>query len=232
MGVGYLRYSFTKGTNQEIDFLESVMSLRSGCKLLDVGCGPGRHSLELARRGYQVTGLDISDRFVEIATESARKDRLDVEFARFDARDLPGRFVEQFDCVICLCQGGFGLMLEPEEDLAVFEGLVRCLRPGGNLALSAFNAYFVNRHFSAAKFDASRGVSEEETEVRDEDGNPLGTRLWTGCYTPRELRLMADRSGLVKAQIFGVEPGSYRNVAPSVDLPEFLLIAERSSGGH
>ncbi|NBY12793.1 MAG: class I SAM-dependent methyltransferase [Actinobacteria bacterium] len=61
MGEAYLRYSFTKGTVQEVDFLVDELELTSSMSILDVGCGPGRHSLELARRGFRVTGIDISE---------------------------------------------------------------------------------------------------------------------------------------------------------------------------
>lgn len=232
MGAAYLRYSFTKGTLQEVDQLESILDLPKGSSILDVGCGPGRHSLEFARRGYQVTGVDISDTFIEIARESARSENLTVDFVRHDARDLPAEWHGRFDAVICLCQGGFGLMLEPEEDKQIFVGLVESLRRGGKLALTAFNAYFAIRHFSDAPFDAGRGLNVEKTEVRDSAGQPLAATLWTGCYTPRELSLLAQVAGLEQVSIYGVEPGSYGRQAPSVDLAEFLLVAERSGESH
>ena len=76
LGRAYLRYSFTKGTAQEVDFLVGVLGLEPGMRVLDVGCGPGRHAHALAERGIEVHGIDISDRFVELAreTRSARRD--------------------------------------------------------------------------------------------------------------------------------------------------------------
>ncbi len=64
LGAAYLRYSFTKGTAQEVAFLTEAMGLRPGHRVLDVGCGPGRHAIELAKRGIEVVGIDISHRFV------------------------------------------------------------------------------------------------------------------------------------------------------------------------
>ena len=64
MGRAYLRYSFTKGTMQEVDFLMRHLDLRPGQRVLDVGCGPGRHAHELARRGVVVHGIDISQEFI------------------------------------------------------------------------------------------------------------------------------------------------------------------------
>ena len=71
LGAAYLRYSFTKGTRQEIEFLVPALRLEPGMRVLDVGCGPGRHACALAERGVAVHGVDISARFVERATASA-----------------------------------------------------------------------------------------------------------------------------------------------------------------
>ena len=123
-------------------------------------------------------------------------------------------------------------MVETGEDEAVFGGMVATLKSGGKLALSAFNAYFAIKHFADAVFDATRGLSIESTEVRDQSGRALSTQLWTGCYTPRELRLLARQHDLGRVRIHGVEPGSYGQAEPSTDLPEFLLLAERVSQTH
>ena len=62
LGAAYLRYSFTKGTQQEIGFLLELMALKAGDRILDVGCGPGRHAVALAQAGLAVTGVDVSQR--------------------------------------------------------------------------------------------------------------------------------------------------------------------------
>ena len=67
LGPAYLRYSFTKGTEQEVDFLVDLLDLRPGTLVADIGCGPGRHAHALARRGIGVVGVDISARFVALA---------------------------------------------------------------------------------------------------------------------------------------------------------------------
>ena len=71
LGRAYLRYSFTKGTAQEVAFLAEALALRPGMRVLDVGCGPGRHAHALASVGIEVHGVDISERFVELAREDA-----------------------------------------------------------------------------------------------------------------------------------------------------------------
>ncbi len=224
----YLRYSFTKGTVQEIDFLQTVLSLTPSMPVLDVGCGPGRHSLELARRGMSVHGIDISETFIEIARERARSEDLREQaiFRRLDARELPGDdLAGQFEVAVCLCQGAFGLMTEPGDDERVISGIRACLRPGGRLALSAFNAYFAVKYHETATFDADSGVSHEITDIRDPSGQGRVVDLWTGCYTPRELRSLLRTCGFSVDSISSVEPGAYSLGAPTVETPEFLVLA-------
>jgi len=222
LGSAYLRYSFTKGTVQEVDFVVEALALTVGDRVLDVGCGPGRHAHELARRGIVVHGIDISQRFVDLATENAPAG---ATFERLDARTMP--FRDEFDAAICLCQGAFGLMTVDGENDAVLNGIVAALRPGGTQVLSAFSSYFAVKYHEGATFDAASGVSHERTEVRDEQGIAAEVDLWTACYTPRELRLVCDRAGVDVVDIFSVEPGRYCRMPPSTESPEFLVIARR-----
>ena len=222
LGSAYLRYSFTKGTVQEVDFVVEALGLQAGDRVLDVGCGPGRHAHELARRGIVVHGIDISQRFIDLAAQDAPPG---ATFQRLDARQLP--FEAEFDAAICLCEGAFGLMTAKGENQAVLGGIAAALEPGGRLALSAFSSYYAVKFHETATFDAATGVSHERTEVRDEDGQAVEVDLWTTCFTPRELRLMCELAELDVIDLWSVEPGAYARTAPSTETPEFLVIARR-----
>jgi SAM-dependent methyltransferase len=229
LGSAYLRYSFTKGTEQEVGFLVDALGLGPGSRVLDVGCGPGRHAHALARRGCEVVGVDISERFVALAAEGAPPG---ATFVRADARALA--FDAEFDAAISLCQGAFGLAGGPgaplDADGDVLAGIARALRPGGLAAVSAFSAYFQVRWLEESdSFDAGAGVNHEVTEVRDETGRAVPAELWTTCFTPRELRLLAARAGLDVRHIWSVTPGAYDAALPTVSSPEFLLVAQRAS---
>ena len=76
---------FTKNTVAEVDFLLKELSLRPGDCILDVGCGTGRHSIELARRGYTVTGLDLSAEMLARAAEGAKEAGVSVRWVHSDA---------------------------------------------------------------------------------------------------------------------------------------------------
>lgn len=235
LGEAYLRYSFTRGTSNEVDFLVGHLGLRPGMRVLDVGCGPGRHAHELARRGLEVHGVDISARFVDLARRSAPPG---ATFERADARRLG--FDGEFDAAISLCQGAFGLCGGPGASVAppgpfvadpdglVLAGMARAVRPGGRVAVSAFAAYFQVRYLEAHDtFDAAAGVNHERTTVRDEAGAEHPAQLWTTCFTPRELRLLAALVGLEVEGLWSVTPGAYEARPPDLDHPELLLVAHR-----
>src|SRR5512133_1986641 len=99
---------FTRGTEGECDFIESELAFDRSLKILDVGCGTGRHSIDLRKRGYTITGIDLSESQLACAREKALNENLSIEFLKMDARSLP--FDGEFDAAVMLCEGGFPLM--------------------------------------------------------------------------------------------------------------------------
>jgi len=122
------------------------------------------------------------------------------------------------------------MMTADGDDAAVLSGMARALRPGGRLGLSAFNAYFAVKYHGDAEFDASTGVAHEITEIRSETGEVRSADLWTGCYTPRELRVLLSAQGLTVESISSVEPGAYGSDPATTESPEFLVVAHRPRG--
>ena len=120
----YDKEAFTKGTVAEAGFIEKEIGFDQKKKILDVGCGTGRHAIELAKRGYRVTGIDLSQDQLARAKEKAKEAGVSVAFLRKDARTFA--FREKFDLVIMLCEGGFPLMETDEENYRI---LSRCARP-------------------------------------------------------------------------------------------------------
>ena len=217
--------AFTRGTQQEIDFLWGQLDLAPGKRVLDVGCGPGRHALELARRGVAVVGVDASDDFVELARDAAERGGLDARFEVLDVRDLS--YDREFDAALCLCQGGFGL-LGGRDEVDVFGRIVDAVKPDGSLAISAFHAPFAIRFLEEGEtFDVTTGVLHERTTLRNEAGEERDFDLWTTCFTTRELELLAEVADVAVTGIYGVAPGRYRVAIPDLEDPELLLIGRR-----
>lgn len=241
LGAAYLRYSFTQGTAQEVDFLLDVLALTPDMTVLDVGCGPGRHAVALAKAGLRVVAVDLSERFLEVGEDIAVREGVSdrIEWHRLDARDMAAdpRVADRgVDAAISLCQGAFGLGGPPSAedpfnlapDAAVLGGVLRSLRPGGRLAVSAFSSYFQVRWIeSTDDFDAATAVNHEHTELLDEERSAAPAQLWTTCYTPRELALLAERVGLAVDHVWSVSPGDYQRRAPHLDSHEFLLVGHR-----
>jgi len=225
LGTAYLRNAFTKGTEQEVEYLVGALGLEPGRRVLDVGCGPGRHSLALARRGFDVVGVDLSPDFLALARDTAAAEGLTARFDQLDVRSLA--YAAEFDAAICLCQGGFGL-LGGRDESAVFGRIVAALRPGGALAVSAFHTAFAVRHLEDGEsFDPVTGVLHEIATVRNQSGEERPFDLWTTCFTPRELTMLAAHHDVDVHSVSGVTPGGYRAAPPMLDDPELLLLGHR-----
>src|SRR5215813_7495487 len=98
---GYDQEAFTQGTMQEVDFLEQEFAFNTSLKVLDIGCGTGRHAIELARRGYTVTGVDLSPAQLDRAKQKATAAGVSVSFVERDARELS--YFEEFDVALLIC---------------------------------------------------------------------------------------------------------------------------------
>jgi SAM-dependent methyltransferase len=224
LGSAYDRYSFTKGTEQEVRFLLELLDLPSGARVLDVGCGTGRHAVGLAGAGLAVTGVDVSRKFLQIAAERAREAGVKAAFFAVDARQMP--FDDEFDAVISICQGAFGLM--GKDDSLVLRRMMESARRGAPVVLTAFNALFAALNPPAnSHLDVDEGIVHERAQIRDEDGVEHEVDLWTGVYTPRELRLLAIGVGLAPEEVWSLEPGDFTRRAPDKEHPELMLLARR-----
>jgi SAM-dependent methyltransferase len=202
-----------EATRAEADFFEKSLETRPGARLLDVPCGDGRLALELARRGYNVTGVDISEDFLAAARESAAAGRLALEWRRSDMRDLPWR--EEFDGALC---GGssFGF-LGDAGDLDFLEATCRALKPGARLVIDAVKAaelilpQFRERYemevgdirFTAQnRYDHETGWIENRYTVARGDRSEVRLARHR-IYTYREIVSMLERAGFCRIESFG-----------------------------
>lgn len=118
-------------TLAEVDFLERALELAPGARVLDVPCGNGRHAVELARRGYRLTGVDLSQEFLDRAAQSAAEANVPIEWLRADMRELSG--TADFEAAYCF-GNSFGY-LDRSAAAAFLQAMARALKPGGRLAI-------------------------------------------------------------------------------------------------
>jgi ubiquinone/menaquinone biosynthesis C-methylase UbiE len=147
----------TEQTGKETDFLVKALELKPEDKVLDQACGVGRHSLELARRGFShVTGLDFTQAYVKEAILKAKHEGLKVEFVHGDMKDLPFAD-ESFDAVYNFYTS-FGYFRDERDNERVINEVARVLKPGGRFLLDVVNRDYIVRNFRA------RGWSEYSGE--------------------------------------------------------------------
>lgn len=226
----YLQEPFTKHTKKEIDFLLEEFKLPEGAKILDVGCGVGRHSIELAKRGYCVTGIDISQKMLEKAKEWAQKKDVEVELIKADAARFECN--EEFDAAICLCEGAFsllGLSDDPiEHDLGILRNIYKSLKPGGKFILTALSALSrikkaTNEDIASGVFDPNTMTFFEELEAPDGTKIPIRERV----YVPTELYLMFKMVGFEVKAIWGGTAGRWGKRKVDMDDIEIMVVAEK-----
>lgn len=142
---------------------------------------------------------------------------------KVDARQLP--FDDEFDAVLSICQGGFGLM--GKDDSVVLRRMAEAVRSGGLVVVTAFNAYFAAREQTDGDLDADTGLMYEVMEFKDPEGSVHTADAWTSVYTPRELRLLALGVGLTPEHVWSVSPGDFARRPPDTDHYEFMLVARK-----
>ena len=181
-----------RNTAQEVDLLIRSAGIERDRRILDLCCGQGRHSLELARRGFaRVTGLDRSRYLIRLARKRARQRNLPVSFHEGDARRF--RLGDgEFDCV-CVLGNSFGYFERPEDDLAVLEAVKRALASGGALVMDLMDGDWMRRHFDPRSWE---WVDQNHFVCRERDLAGDGDRLIS-----REVVVHAER-GVIADQFY------------------------------
>lgn len=181
-----------RNTAQEVDLLIGSAGIERNDRILDLCCGQGRHSLELARRGFpRVTGLDRSRYLIRLARKRARQRGLQVSFHEGDARRFRLGDAE-FHCV-CILGNSFGYFERPEDDLAVLELVKRALASGGALVMDLMDGDWMRRHFDPRSWE---WVDQNHFVCRERDLAEDGDRLIS-----REVVVHAER-GVIADQFY------------------------------
>jgi len=136
---------WTHHTKRDIDVVINLLNLTGYEKVLDIACGYGRHSLELAKKGFTVVGVDISQELINYAKFQARELELDIDFICSDIRDL--NFVNEFDVVLNLYDGAIGYLENEKENRKIFELISSALKTGGKHLMHIHSPEYAQKYF-------------------------------------------------------------------------------------
>lgn len=154
-------------TKRQVDFIIKNLNLTGKERVLDLDCGFGRHSLELARRGFDVTGIDITPEYVVFASDQALREHLNAHFLCEDIRQL--HYMGEFDVVLNMADGAIGYLENDEENQTIFEVISAALRPGGKHLMDIMNANYARTHFPCKLWDAGeKGLTLSQFEWEDD----------------------------------------------------------------
>jgi len=236
----YDKESFTQGTMRECDFIEKEIAHVQSTKILDIGCGTGRHAIELSQRGYSVTGIDLSRSMIERAREKSRARGVKVHFCVADARSLA--YESEFDLAIMMCEGAFPLMETDEMNYHILANASKALKIQGKLIFTTLNGLFPLFH-SVKEFinaEAEKGESSKNTfdlmtfrdhsvyETVDDSGNKLSLTCNERYYVPSEITWLLKSVGFSKIAIHGAKLGAFsRSDTLTTEDFEMLVIAEK-----
>jgi 2-polyprenyl-3-methyl-5-hydroxy-6-metoxy-1,4-benzoquinol methylase len=229
----YMDNVFTKNTAAEVAFIIEELKLEPGTRILDVGCGTGRHSVELAKRGFRMTGVDLSGGMLDQARKAAAEAGVEIELIQSDATQM--KLAEEFDAALCLCEGSFGLLSHHDDarnhGLAILSNINAALRPGGRLILTCLNGLLKIRKYSQEDVDS--GVFDPYNIVEYfmmDCKTPSGVesvRVREKGYLPSELAQLATDAGFTIDHIGGGTAGDWGRRPFKLDEMELMLIADK-----
>jgi cyclopropane fatty-acyl-phospholipid synthase-like methyltransferase len=230
----YMENIFTKNTVEEVDFILEELKLPPGSNILDVGCGTGRHSVELAKRGYKVTGVDISSGMLSEAKMAAKKADVEVEWIQADASKFTPS--GSFDAAVCLCEGAFGLLGSDddplEHELSILRNINAALKNNKKLILTALNGFRMIREHSQE--DVEKGIFDPVTLVEvssQEYDTPEGKRsVWVKerGFIPTELVILLGHAGFKTEHIWGGTAGNWGRRKIDLDEIEIMVITRKA----
>ena len=232
----YLKlYQYDEGeSSREVSAVIRMLQLKEEKKVLDLACGFGRHSVIFAQKGYNVTGLDLSESFLKKARELADSLLVGVDWQKGDMRDIP--YENEYDAIINMFTA-FGFFDREEEDLKVLKAVYKALKPGGQFLMDV-----LNREFALSNPFPRRWTSENDSFMLEErffdyfnsrleltnklilkTGELINASYSIRLYTLTEILDMFNHVGLVLTDVYGNFDGEIY----SAKSPRMILVASK-----
>jgi SAM-dependent methyltransferase len=225
-------------SEKEVAFAEKALQLEAGARLLDLCCGQGRHSVTFAKHGFQVTGIDLNESYLELVRQAAKANEVELQTIAADMRQIP--FQSHFDAIVNM-YSSFGYLESEAEDIKVLESVAKALKPEGRLLLDMLNRewaianyiqndwhsgpdgtlYVERREFDLAssRMHVSFIIIEPGGSRRDSIGHHI--RLYTFTETARLLA----RAGIRVTGVFGGFDGeSY-----AIDTRRMIILGQKDA---
>lgn len=222
-------------SSREVQSLVRMMDLKPKAKILDLCCGYGRHSIELAQRGFRVTGYDLSDFFLKKAKSKSAASGLKIEYVKGDMRKLP--FENQFDAAINIFTS-FGYFDREQDDLKVLKGVNKALKDKGLFLLDV-----KNREQLIRSFQRRRWRPEKDFIMLDDNFFDLFTSRWESTrtlvfsngkraehsfslrlYSFAEMLDLLRRAGFILESVYG----DFDLAEYSLDSPRMILVSRKT----
>ncbi|NIR51858.1 class I SAM-dependent methyltransferase, partial [candidate division KSB1 bacterium] len=217
----------------QVDFVEEVVPLKAAHRILDLGCGNGRHAKELTQRGYHITCLDLSSVLLTLARQRYGDENCCIRFVQADMRHIP--FNQAFNAILSFFTT-FGYFKSDEENLQTLTGIHQALKPDGWFFEDYLNKSFVIKNLVPSDYRREDGfeiIQERrynETDERiekkitlKEDGKVREYFESVRLYTLNEMEVLLSKSDLVLEKVFGDFDGS----PFSEESPRLILIGRK-----
>jgi SAM-dependent methyltransferase len=207
-------------TSREVRFIVEQMELPDGAKVLDLCCGQARHAIELAKLGYDVTGLDLNEFLLEAGRKFSGTEGVNIRFVQGDMREIP--FEGEFDAVVNLFTA-FGYFEDEAENQQALDSVCRALKPGGKFLIDQSHVLCAAREYQPRvwkefsdgtilveerEFDAVRVRHRSRAVFIKPDGRRAERHNDIRCYTCAELSAMLRQAGLEPVATYGDFRGS------------------------
>ena len=225
----YMDQEYAPHWKKEVDFFEEVLQLPSGSRILDMGCGTGRHSVELARRGYRVTGVDFSSGMLAEAKKATTAANVDVEWVQCDA--LAYTTAKPFDAAICMLEAAFALLTPAQaqdpmgHDMGILRSVNAALKPHARFMLQAPNAFkhireLTQEDIAEGRFDPLTIVNHCECTWDEPDGTEQMIMARARHYLPTELAMYMHQGGFVVENMWAGDSCDRR----PIELDDYLIM--------